>query len=211
MSYGLEIRNGSQRIILDDTYSNWYLTTSTPYTASRGASWPPPGVDDLEDMVLAAPAVNSDGFVGIDRDDNPANDKWLSASSFYDVPTSFRYYVAKKYTDNTFSSSLTYGLEVKNPNGDLLFMPPEIKSFDVINYCDWPGADADLVFPGEADLYTDFQDYYVMLNGNTGQNLGVATGAEFIWDSSTTGRIHLTTKNGRYVRTQRLLIAKIRG
>lgn len=209
MSYGLEIRNGRQKVILDDNYSNYYLTTSTPFTASPGASWPPPGVNPATDLVLAAPAVNSSGYVGIERDDDPANDVWLGYLS--DHPTSYRYFIARKYTDGGFTSGLTYGLEVKNDTGDLIFLPPDLKSFDVINYANWPGANADLVFPGDADTYADFQDYYILVNYSVAVVAGGYIGARFNWVTPTTGRIELKTVNGRFVRPQRVLIAKIRG
>jgi hypothetical protein len=209
MAYGIEIRNGRQKVVLDDSYSNYYLTTDTPYTALPGASWPPPGVNQYTDFVLAAPAVSSDGYVGIYRDDDPANDVWNDYLT--DHPSSYRYYIARKYTDGGFTSGLTYGVEAKNDSGDLLFTPPDVKSFDVINYAEWPGANADLVFPGTAGTYSDFQDYFILINFTVSVRSGSYLGAKYVWTSSTTGRIELKTVNGVFVRPQRVVIAKIRG
>lgn len=209
MAHGIEIRNGKQKIILDETYSNYYLTTSSPLTASVGAAWPPPSVDVETDLILASTAVNSNGFVGVLRDDNPINDTWQN-NVFGSAPSSFRYYVAKKYIAGAAPYSPDYGIEVFNSSGQLNFLPPELKGFDVIDFGGWPGANAELTFPGPDAVFTDFDKYFVLINASICRIDGGDIGAEFEWASSTTGRINLETKNIRFLRNQRFMLVKIR-
>ena len=209
MSFGIEVRNGKQNVIIDDTYINYYLTTTSPNIAMPGSNFPPPGVDVENDLIFAATAIGEPAGVGVLRPSDGSQPTWWGGIT---GPSYYRYYVAKKY--NTTSSNEDYGLEIFNSSGNNVFLPPADNSFDIIASGGWrrTGKIGDnWNFPGPyksyntdpADtVYENFQDVFVLVNNNytfINSNYNVK-GYNWEWEdglgnpSNTKGRIYLNRR-----------------
>lgn len=63
MTYGIEIRNTSDRVIIDEGYSNLYVVNETASLATVGSAYP--STNYGSDLIVARPYLNQDGLVAL--------------------------------------------------------------------------------------------------------------------------------------------------
>lgn len=114
MSYGLEIRNSSDVVIIDDQYSN--LQTPGEVTVSPGTSYPYTGTTKGK-IVLARPPVDDDGVVGIDI----FNNEFYEETFVYPNAASYLCHFADTFEALGVSGNSGYGLNVYNSSGDITY------------------------------------------------------------------------------------------
>jgi hypothetical protein len=63
MTYGIEIRNNSDRVIIDEGYSNLYIVNETASLAAVGSAYPTTNYGS--DLIVARPYINQNGLVSL--------------------------------------------------------------------------------------------------------------------------------------------------
>lgn len=204
MSYGIEIKNTSGDIIIDEKHANYYLQTTAHQSASPSSTYPPSGTSST-DLIFARPANGENKTVSVRYFDATSNNvKWADGSNQYPssnknfagAPTSYKYYRAKKYSDRSVPSGM--GLQVFGSNGDLYFTTTDPNSIEIVAVGNSKGL-GHVTFPSTSGVYTNLGDYYCLMNTSVyntfseeGYGLEYSNFYTYEWTTSTSGRIKVT-------------------
>lgn len=126
MSYGIEIRNNSDRVIIDENYSNLYIVNETASSAAVGSSYPTTNYGT--DLIIAAPVANQSGFISHSTSGGhywSHNGSAASGTTYaYEVsckpptPSSgYLYYTLRKVNGNQTPPTSGYGFVVYDTSG----------------------------------------------------------------------------------------------
>lgn len=134
MTYGIEIRNNSDRIIIDEGYSNLYIVNETASLAAVGSAYPTTNYGS--DLIVARPYLNQNGLVGLCTSgglywaNNPAGGGVPAANpnatySYYAMSTpkppqpssGFNYHSLRKVQGNQAAPTSGFGFVVYDSTG----------------------------------------------------------------------------------------------
>jgi hypothetical protein len=134
MTYGIEIKNDSDRVIIDDGYSNLYIVNETASLATVGAAYP--ATNYGSDLIIARPYINQNGLValctsgGLYWGNNatgagtaPSNPNASYNYNFIFTPkppqpsTGFNYHALRRIQENQTPPTSGYGLVIYDPTG----------------------------------------------------------------------------------------------
>lgn len=128
MSYGIEIKNTSGNIIIDDTYRNFEVSASgskVPGNAYPGIS----GFNLGTDMLMAKPNRVSENFLDIAINYSSTPSWGGDFSSPFTNPNSWSYKVLRPSVTIPGSG---YGIEIFNSSGQLCFSSNTLEVFNVM-------------------------------------------------------------------------------
>lgn len=179
MSYGIEIKNSDNHIIIDDKYPNLLVTHSG--IANSGVSYPPPNtVETNGDIVMIQPRGKTSGawsvftelpLVTSDADGIGWNDKkfgYTTPNPLRPTPNSYNYKILKSYGLTKATSG--YGLEIYDETGNGVIFSSELdNNMEIVAV---GNATAGFSADGYAQLVStyyipsgeDINDYFVMAN-----------------------------------------------
>jgi hypothetical protein len=130
MTYGIEIRNNSDRVIIDEGYSNLYVVNETASLAAVASAYPTTNYGS--DLIVARPYLNQNGFVSLCTSGGlywtysgtgataPANinANWSTNTPQAPSPASgFNYHALRKVQTNQTPPASGYGLVVYDSTG----------------------------------------------------------------------------------------------
>jgi hypothetical protein len=214
MSYGIEIINNDNRILVDDTYANFGLKSTTYTTQNLAAGTPPnetityPNISGAlaNDLIIARTGTNDNGTLA--RGFRSTTIVYWEAiigakcPSNLDHPDTAVTNILRDMGGLYSPATSGYGLEVYKSNGDVAFTSNISKHFTILATGGFNSADSGtttISFPSATTSYSDLSNVYVVLNnclaweldlGASGYTLSM-NGYEYEWTSSTAGRIHI--------------------
>jgi hypothetical protein len=134
MTYGLEIKNNSDRVIIDQSYPNFYIVNETFSAATVGSNYP---TTNPSDLIIARTDMNQNGLVTQAGGQVMSGGQIVTSSprcwgvssigqSSSCTPTSpaggYRYHSIRKVIGNQAIPTSGFGLVVYGPSGnDILF------------------------------------------------------------------------------------------
>lgn len=182
MSYGIEIKNSDNHVIIDDKYPNLLVTHSG--IASSGASYPPPNtVETNGDIVMIQPRGKTSGtwsaFIEnplITLEDFAGSIDWSEKKfgttnpfPLHTTPASYNYKLLKSYGLTKATSG--YGLEIYDETGNGVIFSSELDNNMEIVAVGNVTASTDSIVTDPIKLSTyyipagdDINDYFVMAN-----------------------------------------------
>lgn len=138
MTFGMEIKNTSDRIIVDQDYSNLYLVNETASLAAVGSAYPTTNYGS--DLIVARPYLNQNGLVALCTSGGlywannatgagtpPSNPNGSFNYTLMNTPSppeptsGFNYHALRKVQGNQTIPTSGYGLVVYNSTGGAQF------------------------------------------------------------------------------------------
>jgi hypothetical protein len=198
MSYGIEVLNNNDRIVIDLNYPNIgffsNLNTATPNSAYPGVA------NSLSsDLVFARANTNTNGILARDY----VGTNWSKS-----LVSSARYYVCRRFDALGISANSNYGIAVYNTSSNVTFYSNIERNFEIVavgvlnsNVSN----SINIAFPSATTWYSDFSKYYCLVNGTStfflphappyvvGEDIRIRYNC--IWANSTHGRIIFESYN----------------
>lgn len=217
MSYGIEILNSNDRILVDENYPNIGFVSTTPTTINLSASGRVayPGISGVtsSDLIFARTGVNDSGYISAGWDQNsgftqawweyidgPQNSTNAEPQQFYH-PSSMSVYVLRDMSGIYSPSTSGYGMEVYKSNGSVIFTSNITKYFTIVTVGSLNSNTSGvryIDFPSTTGTYSDLAKYYCLITPSFSAEIPVFTqlsaalrGYQYIWTSSTAGRIRV--------------------
>jgi len=218
MSYGIEILNNNNRILIDENYPNIGFvstaTTTTNLSTSGRQSYPGITGYTTGDLVFSRTATNTNGFIANGWDhqggftlnkwweyiEGPRNTSNQEPQDFFE-PSSVVSYLLRDMSGIYSPSTSGYGLEVYKSNGDVIFTSNISKHFSIIASGSFNASVSNVThidFPSSTGTYSDLDKYYCLMNPTFAAEIPIFTtlnaalrGYQYTWTSSTTGRIRV--------------------
>lgn len=216
MSYGIEIINSNDRVLIDENYANFGLksTTYTTQNLTSGAGrlvYPNISGSAAGDIIIARTGTNDDGTLSRGFDSNAQSGQtwpvyWESLAtakipSRYDHPDTAVTNIIRDMGNLYSPATSGYGIEVYKSNGDLAFTSNISKHYTILATGIFNGYNSStptISFPSATTSYSDLANVYVGMNPCMAFELDLnpvyflsMTGYEYEWTSSTAGRIHV--------------------
>jgi hypothetical protein len=196
MSYGIEILNNNDRIIIDLNYANFGFFSNNLSTATPGSSYPGLANTKSSDLIIARSNTNSNGMVS--RSISPST--W--ATTLEGAASETRYYVIRRFDELNPSTASGYGFAVYNTSSNVIFTSNIAKNFEIVvagTHNSFVANTLTIAFPSNTTYYSDFSKYYGAINNTICYYLVVGffptvinqyrVGYRYIWANSTHGRI----------------------
>lgn len=203
MSYGIEILNLNDRILIDDQYPFPGYQSTTASTVTPGGAFPPAYTGNANqqsgDLVIARAASGSNGVVGKGRGTN-----WPNTGGYYSLPSSYSYYLIRNLSSLISASTSGYGLEVYGSNGtDVYFTSNISKGLIIVESGSLNSASSgvySIPWPSATGTVSDLHKHYCIINETNIWSDPVIfqtyrrdyiTGYRYEWTATNTGRIHI--------------------
>lgn len=205
MSYGIEILNNNDRILIDENYPhvNFQSTTASSYTmtSSNPGAFTGNANELASDLVLGRADTNVNGWIG--RGFNIAgNSKWGIDGPYGPAPASvILFYLVRNLSSLLSAATSGYGMEVYGSNGtDVYFSSNISKGLDIVEVGSFNSLAAGAEYfryPASGTL-SDFHKHYCVLNNTLYTEILTAArpdfqyttyirGYQYNWSTSTTG------------------------
>jgi hypothetical protein len=192
MSYGVEILNNNDRIVIDLNYANFGFVSDTLSTATPGTAYPGLAGSVTSDLVIARANTTSDGVIAKTVTGTWANTQGGAASIT-------RYYVIRRFDSLNPASSSGYGFAVYNTSSNVIFTSNIAKNFEIVTAGTFNSSIsgvANIAFPSATTWYSNFDKYYCAINSTvsftflvSGSLSNYKVGYTYLWANSTHGRI----------------------
>jgi hypothetical protein len=203
MSYGIEILNNNDRIVIDTNYANFGFLSTSLSTATPGSSYPGLAGTVSSDLIVARANNTANGLVS--RSINSAS--W--ATSLEGAASTTRYYAIRRFDSLNPSTASGYGFAVYNTSSNVIFTSNITKNFEIVavgTFNSFVSNTIQLNFPSNTGWYSNFDKYYVVVNNTRAQYELIPSGVGFyakfyrvcynyLWANSTHGRITVTSYN----------------
>jgi hypothetical protein len=205
MSYGIEITNNNNRILVDENYPNmgYQSTTASSYTVSSSNNTFTGNANELAgDLVIGRAGTSSDGWVGRGLLGN-----WPKFTTVYhpNPAATIEYYLTRNLSGLLTAATSGYGMEVYGSNGtDVYFSSNISKGLDIVEIGTFNSSSAGVEYfryPASGNL-SDFHKHYCVLNNTIFGDLltsgfpNIAYTAyirayQYNWATSTTGYFNI--------------------
>ena len=207
-NYGIEIINSSNRIQVDQNYSNIY-PIGNPVTVNLGTSYPPSGTSGADLICVNVPASATGGeYIARAFDSTNLEFGYDTPSEVvYDAPNSMKYIIGRPFNGNVTPSTSGYGLQVFDTSGNVQFDTGGSDKLLRVLYVGNVSNNSVITVPSTTGTM-DLSNIYVLLNSSThlrilldlGPFLGTQTdeffsGYRFEYTSGNNGRIHVLSKH----------------
>lgn len=212
MAFGIEIINNNDRIIIDNTYSNFGYFSINSSTASRDSTYPGIANTVSSDFIIARAANSANGHLakGIG---GGGTDTWGPVSAQQGV-SSVVFYVLRNNTRFINPGTSGYGVEVYANTGNVVFTSNITKNFELVALGNFNSKSANvtnIAFPSSTTWYSDFTKYFVIMNNTfsfylaevpPSPNFPGIPGVDwrqsyrYQWANSTHGRIFVESRSG---------------
>jgi len=192
MSYGIEILNNNDRIVIDINYANFGFLSTTLSTATPGSSYPGLAGTVASDLIVARANNTSNGLIA-----KSIIGQWVANTQ--DAPSTTRYYVLRRFDSLNPSTSSGYGFTVYNTSSNVIFTSNIAKNFEIVTVGTFNSSVSNtnnIAFPSSTTWYSDFDKYYCVVNPTLyfqytflGATSTRRIGYRYLWANSTHGRI----------------------
>jgi len=193
MSYGIEILNNSDRIVIDLNYANFGFLSTTLSTATPGSSYPGLAGTVTSDLIIARANTSSNGVVGR----NISLGSWVTTQG--EAASSIRYYAIRRFDSLNPPTASGYGFAVYNTSSNVIFTSNIAKNFEIVTVGTFNSSVSNtnnIAFPSSTTWYPNFDKYYCAVNPTIiftyifSGVLAIRTvGYRYLWANSTHGRI----------------------
>lgn len=197
MSYGIEILNNNDRIVIDTNYANFGFLSTTLSTATPGSSYPGLAGTVASDLIVARANNSANGLVS--RSISP--NTW--ASTLEGAASATRYYAIRRFDSLNPSTASGYGFAVYTTTSNVIFTSNITKNFEIVavgTLNSFASNTTKLYFPSNTGWYSNFDKYYVVVNNTLTYYILIPSGVGFLvntyrnsydytWANSTHGRI----------------------
>lgn len=187
MSYGIEIKNKNNRILIDENYSNFAIRNSSDTVLSYSD---PPGEDFYllypgnvspmneavsSDLIIAKTGTNDNGYLAIDNIFGspiyytPAQ-IYLPDGGILQRPDTLSVNILRNMGDVYTPRSSEFGFEVFKSDGNLAFTNVISENFTILESGTFNSAVSEvtsITFPSPTTTYSDFSDIYVVMNSTS--------------------------------------------
>jgi hypothetical protein len=158
MSYGVEILNDNDRIVIDTNYVNIVPLLDPPTVVAGAAAYPGYANSSNSDLVVAQPSTTVNTTLAV-RTGAGGSATWSAAS---------RYNVLRRF--DSFSDDIlpSYGLLVRNESANIIFSSNIGRNFEIVTIGVFNSSKANtlnIVLPSSTTLYSDFNKYYCCMAG----------------------------------------------
>lgn len=166
MSYGLEIKNSDNNIIIDTEYPVFEINSSGTINKTSQVAYPNiSGFDETRDLLLVSPDGTPSNWWNVNYELIGSTKYWPSSSIV--SPSSHSYIIVRDYVHT--ASTSDYGLEIYNASGGVIFSSLQNESLFEVSaagsfVCSavdvTPAVDISFNIPSGDSI----SDYYVMAN-----------------------------------------------
>lgn len=206
MSYGIEIINTNDRILIDENYPHLEFITTTPdsYTMTNTTSaFTGNANQQAGDLILGRAATNTNGWIG---GQGLVGGQWGRDGPYGPPPAStVLFHLVRNMASVRTASTSGYGLEVYGSNGtDVYFSSNISKGLDIVEVGSFNSVSAGAEYfryPASGNLSNFDKHYCVLNNGMYDEiltsgfpNIAYTTyivGYQYNWVTSTTGYFNI--------------------
>jgi hypothetical protein len=192
MSYGIEILNNSDRIVIDLNYANFGFFSNNLSTATPGATYPGLANTVASDLIIARANTSSNGVVA-----KTVANTWVTTQG--EAPTTLSYYVIRRFDSLNPATASGYGFAVYNTSSNVIFTSNIAKNFEIVAIGTLNSTASNtnnIAFPSATTWYSNFDKYYCAVNPTVSFTFLVSgvlsiytVGYRYLWANSTHGRI----------------------
>jgi hypothetical protein len=163
MSYGIEILNNNDRIVIDLNYANFGLFSNSLSTATPGSTYPGLANTTSSDLILARANNTANGRVAR----GVVANTWCGTTD--EAASAIRYYVLRRFDQLNPSTAAGYGVAVYNTSSNVIFTSNIAKNFEIVAAGTHNSAASNtlnIAFPSSTTWYSDFDKYYCAVNAS---------------------------------------------
>lgn len=211
MTYGIEIRNSDNVVVIDGTYPNYALHNTSTIVVNAGddVEYSSPGTYQGADLVLASPPAGVSAWVGYEHVYlSQAYVRYYAPSGSYDLftATTGRLEYIRNY--GQFTAATGHGMNVWDASSNLVFSTSNLnRHFEVVATGVVSGTTVvrdSVAWPSTTTTVPNLDKYFVAIAstyvGYDGFSTYYHRGFEYQYTSGTTGRIwiqnFITTTSG---------------
>jgi hypothetical protein len=163
MSYGIEIINSSDRIVIDLNYANFGLFSNNLSTATPGSSYPGLAGTVASDLIVARANYDINNANGVVSKTTIGT--WAQAAG--GAATTVSYYVLRRFDVLNPALASGYGIAVYNTSSNVIFSSNIAKNFEIVTVGTFNSQlsnVSNLFFPSNTTWYSDIDKYYCVTN-----------------------------------------------
>lgn len=211
MSYGIEIINNNNRILVDESYPHITYVSTTASSESVGAMnnlFTGNASEQTGDLVLARAANGVNGHIGRGNAGTPPNGPYWPQNApgqYITLANTVNYYLVRNMAGQISKATSGYGMEVYGSNGNDVYFTSNIsKGLDIVEtgiHNSYNSGVKVIRYPSSGTL-SDLNKYYCSINNTFVNNILIpgfptssvysyAIGYEYVWSTSTTGYINI--------------------
>lgn len=203
MTYGIELRNANNQVIIDGTYPNFRHAQTASNVINAGASlyYSDNAWQEAADVLVASPPVGTSGFVGITNAGTTGTPGFPSLVNYYPVGGGDIYTATTARVDSLrnfrqFTPAGGYGLNIWDQNNTLVFSATSTqRHYKIVETGAVSGSVVikdSVGYPSTTGTVANLHKYFVLIQQTyvhrSGSNEWVR-GFEYQYTSGTTGRI----------------------